>query len=205
MQDAEDKMTEGYKTIIKQGVRDTAAALADTITVLEPRIIHAAEWTARTLSRSGRIFFFGNGGSAADSQHLAAEFVNRFKINRRPLPAIALTTDTSIITAIANDFHFDQIFSKQVQALAKPGDIAVGISTSGTSPNVIAGLRAARDLGAGTIGLTGQHTSSMEEICDIVLGVQSNNTPRIQEVHIFIGHMICEIAEQILFAKAERS
>ncbi len=193
-----------HKNTINNALDVAKSTLTNTVQYLEQEIIRAAERIADALSRGSRVFFFGNGGSAADSQHLAAEFINRFKMERRPLPAIALTTDTSIITAVANDYDFNQIFAKQIQALAKPGDIAVGISTSGTSSNVIAGLRAARHIGAGTIAITGKNTSIVNELCDVVLDVPSKDTPRIQEAHIFMGHMICEIAEQIIFAGTEQ-
>jgi len=142
-----------------------------------------------------KLLIFGNGGSASDSQHIAAEFTNRFTINRKPLPAIALTTDTSALTAISNDFKFNMIFSKQIEALGKEGDVAIGISTSGTSPNVIRGLSKAKDLNMRTILLTSHKIDS--STFDITIRVPSDNTARIQEMHILIGHILCQIVDEL--------
>ena len=148
-----------------------------------------------------KLLIFGNGGSAADAQHIAAEFTNRFLIEREPLPAIALTTDTSALTAIANDYDYTQIFSKQVKALGKAGDIALAISTSGNSPNVLAALAVCRQLSIKTIGLTGGSGGKMAGQVDYLLSVsEGRNSPRIQETHILIGHVICEIVDHQLFA-----
>lgn len=158
--------------------------------------------TARTmavaLARGGKVLFCGNGGSAADAQHLAAEFVNRFELERPPLPALALTTDSSILTAIGNDYGFDRVFAKQVQALAAPGDVVVGISTSGNSPNVLAALRAARDKGCVTVGLAGRN-GGIVPLCDHALLVPHDRTALIQEVHITIGHLLCKLVDHYLF------
>ena len=165
-------------------------------------IVTAAQWIVETFEDGGKLLIFGNGGSAADAQHLAAEFVNRFLINRRPLPALALTTDTSTLTAIANDFSFEQVFAKQVQALAKPEDLALGISTSGASANVIKGLEAAREVGCRTIILTGgtRHPGGeMAPLGDLVLNVPSDSTPHIQEVHLWLEHLLCEMVESAMF------
>ncbi len=145
-----------------------------------------------------KILIFGNGGSAADAQHIAAEFVNRFQIERPPLAALALTTDTSIITSIANDYHFDEIFSKQIKALGKKDDIAIGISTSGSSKNVIEAIYAAKNIGMFTIGLTGRG-GELANCADLVFAVESDTTARIQEVHITLGHILCDLVERILF------
>lgn len=153
---------------------------------------------AVALARGGKILFCGNGGSAADAQHLAGEFVNRFELERPPLPALALTTDTSVLTAIGNDYGFDQVFSKQVQALAGPGDVLVGISTSGGSPNVLAALRAARDKGCLTVGLGGRN-GAMVPLCDFALLVPHERTALIQEVHIAVGHLLCKLTDHYLF------
>ena len=155
----------------------------------------------RALNAGNKILLFGNGGSAADAQHLAAEFVNRFLIERPPLPAIALSTDTSVITSIGNDYDFSEIFSKQIRAFGLPGDIAWGISTSGNSPNVIKGLEMARKKGMITIGLTGRDGGTIAKMVDHSLNVSSNSTPRIQEVHITVGHAICEMVDFKLFQK----
>jgi len=145
-----------------------------------------------------KILIFGNGGSAADAQHIAAEFVNRFQIERPPLAALALTTDTSIITSIGNDYHFDEIFSKQIAALGRKDDIAVGISTSGSSKNVVKAIQAAKDIGMFTIGLTGPG-GEMAACADLVFAVESDTTARIQETHITLGHILCDLVDRILF------
>ena len=148
------------------------------------------------LSAGNKIVFFGNGGSAADSQHLATELVVRYKTNRAPLAAIALTTDSSLLTAGANDFGFDTIFECQIRALGKPGDLAIGISTSGRSPNVIRALQAARDIGMTAAALTGRGGGELAGLADPVVMVPSTTTARIQEMHIMIGHMLCDVLEQ---------
>ena len=149
--------------------------------------------------RRRKLLIFGNGGSAADAQHIAAEFVNRFCIERRPLAAIALTTDTSIITSIGNDYHFDQIFAKQLRALGAADDVAIGISTSGNSPNVLAAVTAAREMGLYTIGLTGRG-GRLAETAELVYPVASDITARIQETHITLMHVLCDLVDRILFA-----
>ncbi len=146
-----------------------------------------------------KILLFGNGGSAADAQHIAAEFVNRFVMERPPLPAIALTTDTSILTSIGNDYGFEDSFSKQVKALGKPGDVAIGISTSGAAPNVLKAVKTAREMGLKTVGLAGKDGGALAKLVDIVLVVDSPSVPRIQEVHITIGHVLCGMVDQMLF------
>ncbi|EHJ47396.1 sugar isomerase (SIS) [Solidesulfovibrio carbinoliphilus subsp. oakridgensis] len=164
------------------------AALVDTV----------ARTMAVALARGGKILFCGNGGSAADAQHLAAEFVNRFELERPPLPALALTTDSSILTAIGNDYGFDLIFAKQVQALGQPGDVVVGLSTSGNSPNVLAALAAAREKGCATVGLAGRN-GAIVPLCDMALLVPHDRTAFIQEVHIAIGHLLCKLTDHYLF------
>jgi len=154
---------------------------------------------AATLGRGNKIVLFGNGGSAADAQHIAAEFVNRYLIDRPPLPAIALTTDTSVLTSIANDFSYEQIFEKQIKAIGKQGDAAIGISTSGTSLNVLRGLHAARESGLITIGIGGPAEGPMRNECRHYLSVHGAPPPRIQEVHLLIGHTMVEIVDKILF------
>ncbi len=155
------------------------------------------------LKGGSKILLFGNGGSAADAQHIAAEFVNRFIIERPPLPAIALTTDTSIITSIANDYDFSEIFAKQIRAIGQPGDVAWGLSTSGTSSNVVKALEAAKKAEMITIGLTGRDGGHIARIVDYSLVVPSNSTPRVQEVHVTIGHVICELVDFKLFQRPE--
>lgn len=148
--------------------------------------------------KGGKILFFGNGGSAADAQHIAAELVIRYKDDRIPIPAISITTNASVITACGNDLGYEAIFSRQVEALARPSDVAVGISTSGNSRNVLAGLTMARAKGARTIGLTGANGDNMQDLCDAVIAIPSTVTARIQEMHILIGHMWCKGLEQRL-------
>jgi len=163
------------------------------------KIIEVALLAKKVISKKGKILIFGNGGSAADAQHLAAELVNRFKKERAPLPAIALTTDTSILTAISNDYDFSEVFSKQILALGKKGDMALGISTSGKSPNVIEALKVAKKLGLYTVGLSGGDGGFMKDFCDYLILVPSRETPRIQEGHLLFLHIFSELLEEILF------
>ena len=161
-------------------------------------IVDAAMLIARCLRSGGKLLLFGNGGSAADAQHLAAEFVGRFRIERQALPAIALTTDSSILTAVGNDYGFDQIFARQVQALGRPGDVAIGISTSGNSPNVNSAITQAAKQELKTIGLAGKDGGSLAKCVDISITVASTNVAMIQECHITIGHILCELVENEL-------
>ena len=161
-------------------------------------IVDAAALIAKCLRSGGKLLFFGNGGSAADAQHLAAEFVGRFQIERHPLPAIALTTDSSILTAVGNDYGFEQIFARQVQALGRSGDVAIGISTSGNSPNVTGAIKQAAKQDLKTIGLAGRDGGSLAKCVDISITVTSSNTARVQECHITIGHILCELVENDL-------
>ncbi len=162
-------------------------------------VVAAARMLAGALQAQGRVFIFGNGGSAADAQHLAAEFVNRFQVERPPLAAQALTTDTSILTAVANDYDFNEVFAKQIRALGRAGDVAWGISTSGNSPNVVRGLQAARELGLKTLALCGRDGGEVALAADLPLIVRSRNTPRVQEVHITIGHILCDLVDFQLY------
>ena len=152
----------------------------------------------KSLNGGGKLLFFGNGGSAADAQHLATEFTVRYMKSRKAIAALALTTDTSALTAIGNDLGFDQLFARQVEALGNPGDVAIGISTSGKSPNVLNGLLAARDKKLATVGFTGANGGEMGKICDAVLKVPSKTTARIQEMHITLGQMLCGALEKKL-------
>jgi len=147
-----------------------------------------------------RLFLFGNGGSAADAQHIAAELAGKYLIERRALPAIALTANTSCLTAIANDYSYDEVFARQLEALASPGDVAIGISTSGDSPNVLRGIETANANGLVTVGLTGKSGGKLKSLAQRCICVPSEQTPRIQEIHILLGHILCEIVEQELFA-----
>lgn len=150
------------------------------------------------LGKGGKIVFFGNGGSAADSQHLAAEFVVRFKKERRALASMALTTDTSILTAHANDYHFDTVFARQVEALVKPEDVVIGLTTSGTSANINLALEAANEIGAYTVALTGRDGGKVKDIAKLPIIIENNITARIQEAHMFIGHWLCEAIDELV-------
>ncbi len=172
------------------------AKLAQTLgPAVKAPFLRLCEICRKSLHGGGKLLFFGNGGSAADAQHLATEIVVRYKVNRRALPAIALTTDTSILTATANDFTFDDIYSRQIEALAQPGDVAIGISTSGKSPNVLKALAAARAAGAIAAGFSGRDGGAMVGQADPLIVIPSTVTARIQEMHILIGHMLCEAIE----------
>ena len=151
-----------------------------------------------SIAAGGKILFFGNGGSAADAQHLATELTVRYRTDRAPIAAVALTTDTSALTAIGNDFGFDHLFSRQISAIGKEGDIAIGISTSGNSRNIINALMEAQKKGIVTVGLTGETGGDMAPLCDILLNVPSTTTARIQEIHIILGHMLCAALEMNL-------
>jgi D-sedoheptulose 7-phosphate isomerase len=169
------------------------------------KVVAAAEMLGEVFKAGGRVLIFGNGGSAADAQHLAAEFVNRFQVERPPLAALALTTDTSILTAVANDYDFQQVFAKQVRALGRSGDLAWGISTSGKSPNVVAALETARELGLKTLALSGGGDGGpVAAAAESALIVPSRNTPRIQEVHITLGHVLCDLVDYLLFPEKFR-
>ena len=163
------------------------------------KVVQAARMIASAFSNGGKILIFGNGGSAADAQHLAAEFVNRFRIERPPLPALALTTNSSVLTSVGNDYSFDEIFAKQIKALGQAGDVALAISTSGRSANVLAGVREGRERGLTTIGLTGGQESPLAREVDLAIVVPSEDTPRIQEVHLVVEHLLCELVDTLLF------
>ena len=184
-------------TILEDSIRIKQQAVMEQMDAL----IAAADMLVTCVASGHKILLFGNGGSAADAQHIAAEFVNRFQIERHPLPALALTTDTSIITSIGNDYSFDQIFEKQIQALGKRDDVAWGISTSGNSPNVVAGLRVAREQGLRCLGMAGQG-GDLIEASDLALTVPTATTARVQETHIVMGHILCQLVEQTLFPQA---
>jgi len=163
-------------------------------------LIEAIELIAAALRAGHKLLLFGNGGSAADAQHISAEFINRFKIERAPLPAIALTTDTSTLTSIANDYGYTEVFAKQIQALGRPGDVAMAISTSGNARNVLRGVAACRRLGVRTIALTGGTGGKLAAAADLVLRVGGTaETARIQETHILVAHVICEQVDTLLF------
>ena len=165
---------------------------------MQEPLLEASKIAVETLRAGNKILLCGNGGSAADAQHIAAELTGRYKTERRGLPGIALTTDTSALTAIGNDYGYDRVFDRQVEALAQKGDLLIGISTSGNSINVINALKVAREMGCKTLGLTGRDGGAMNELCDINLVVPSNDTPRIQEMHILFAHTICQIIDNEL-------
>lgn len=160
-----------------------------------------AQICATCIANGGKLLLCGNGGSAADAQHLAAEFVNRFLFDRRALPALALTTDTSILTAVGNDSAFEYVFSRQVEALGRKGDILIAISTSGNSPNVLNAIKAASAAGMQTVGLTGEGGGAMAQICSVLFDVPSRHTPLIQEVHLTLEHLLCQLTDHFLFPK----
>ena len=162
-------------------------------------VLAAAERMAASLKAGGKVLLAGNGGSAADAQHIAAELVGRFIDDRAPLAAVALTTDTSALTAIGNDYGFEQVFARQVSALARPGDVFVGISTSGKSPNILAALKAARERKLVTIGFTRDGQTPMSALCDVIVGVPAAETALIQQIHITAAHAICHLVERALF------
>ena len=181
-----------------------AESMAVTQAILgDPELMNTLSEVARettgVLVGGGKILLFGNGGSAADAQHIAAELVGRFKLERRGLPAMALTVNTSSLTAIGNDHGFERIFARQVEALGAPGDIAIGLSTSGNSPSVLRGVESAKSAGLIAIGFTGRTGGALKSRVDYCLQVPSHNTPRVQEAHILIGHVLCEWIEESLF------
>jgi len=183
---------------ILQMFRESATVKLRFVAEASARIEAVAREMAEVLRRGGKLLFLGNGGSAADAQHLAAEFVNRFLVDRKALAALALTTDTSVLTSIGNDRGMEQIFSRQVEALARPGDLVVAISTSGNSPDVLRAVEAARRLGCRTIGLTGGSGGALAKVVDDAFVVPSQETPRIQETHITLGHALCALVEDLL-------
>lgn len=172
----------------------------ETLANLEPEVCAAIIIITTALEQGNKVMFCGNGGSAADSQHLAAELMGRYLIDRRPLAALALTVDTSALTAIANDYSYEDIFSRQLKGIGKAGDVLVGISTSGNSKNVLRALEVARDQGIKTVGLTGQSGGMMRQLCDVCIAVPSTQTNHIQEMHIAVGHVICGEVERTLCA-----
>ena len=165
-------------------------------------LLIAAQRLASCFASNHKLLILGNGGSAADAQHIAAEFVNRFSVERRPLPALALSTDTSVLTSISNDYSFDEVFSKQIKAIGNRDDYILGISTSGNSRNVILAVETARDMGLYTVGLTGCGGGNLAQCCDLALIVDSQATPRIQETHITAGHILCDLVDRILFPES---
>ncbi len=186
---------------IKKILSDSQAVIHAFIQAYTTRIITLSEKIASTFLRDGKLLICGNGGSAADAQHMAAEFVNRFQLERPPLPAMALTTDTSVITSIGNDYSFEEVFSKQVKALGMEGDVLLSISTSGDSKNVLKAVETARNQGLYTAALLGKDGGKLRKMVDMPLVVSCDVTARIQEAHILAEHMICHLVDYILFQK----
>ena len=166
-----------------------------------PLLRDLAELWSEAIRRGNAVIFFGNGGSAADAQHMVCELAGRFYLERKPVAAVSLTTNTSSLTAIGNDYGYDQIFARQLEGCARPSDVAVGISTSGNSSNVVLALETARKLGLSTVGFTGRNGGKMRGLCDFLLTIDAEETPRIQEAHILAGHIVCEMTEKTLFGK----
>ena len=189
------------ENLLSENLQGSLAAKERFLKEYEPTIIQVVHAVADCLRKGGKVLIFGNGGSAADAQHMAAEFVNRFLIDRPPLAAIALSTDSSIITSIGNDFSFEDIFAKQILALGREGDIAIGISTSGNSPNVVEALQTAREKGLVTVALTGGNGGKIKDMADYALVAPTSFTPHIQEVHLWVEHIICQLVDEILFGR----
>jgi D-sedoheptulose 7-phosphate isomerase len=189
------------ETIILKRFKESSEVKSRFLRENLPRLLDVIKLISHTFEAGNKLFFFGNGGSAADAQHLAAEFVNRYVMDRPPLPAIALTTDASVLTSVSNDFAFNEIFAKQIRALGKEKDVAIGITTSGNSPNVVKAFEVAKEMGIKTIALTGNDGGIVGKMADFPLIVPSTSTPRIQEAHILIGHILCEMVEHFLFFK----
>jgi len=180
---------------IKEEFSSHLETINNVIGSMENEIEKASQIIVDALKNGNKVLLCGNGGSAADAQHIAAELTGRYKTERRGLPGIALTTDTSALTAIGNDYGYDRVFDRQVESLANNGDVVIGISTSGNSKNVVSALKLAQELGCQTVGLTGRDGGAMNDVCDVNLIVPSDNTPRIQEMHILFGHTICQIID----------
>ncbi len=192
-------MNKSMENLIAEIVADSYRVKNEFIKQNTKSLIQLARHISNAFKNKRKLMLCGNGGSAADAQHISAEFVNRFQLERQPLPALALTTDTSIITSIANDYGYEKIYSKQISALGAEGDILLSISTSGNSPNIISGIMTAKKMGIYTVGLGGRDGGKMTKLVDLSMVVASNSTPRIQEAHILTGHLICELVDYILF------
>jgi D-sedoheptulose 7-phosphate isomerase len=191
-----------YHIVMKEMIQAEFEAhrqtIETTIEMLIPAIEQASHMLIDTLKHGNKILLCGNGGSASDAQHIAAELTGRYKSERRGLPGIALTTDSSALTAISNDYGYDRVFDRQVEALAQKGDLIIGITTSGNSQNVLNALTTGKALGCRTLGLSGKDGGKMNKVCDLNIVVPSNDTPRIQEMHILIGHTLCQAVDNEL-------
>jgi D-sedoheptulose 7-phosphate isomerase len=186
--------------ILRKNIESSIEVHSRLLQACLPAMTVAADALIAAYRSGHKALFFGNGGSAADAQHLAAEFLGRYLLDRRPMPALALHANTSVVTAIANDQGYEHVFSRQLQALAVAGDVAVGISTSGNSKSVLEALTVARKMGVYTIGLTGASGGRMRELVDVLIAAPSSETPRIQECHILVGHALCDAVEQAVAA-----
>lgn len=193
----------GREAAAREALAMSAETLAAAARELPAAVAQAAGTILEALRGGGKILLCGNGGSAADAQHIAAELAGRLKLERRGLPALSLTVNPSVLTAVSNDYGYSMVFARQVEAIGAPGDVLVGISTSGTSGNVIAALRRARELGLSTVGLSGADGGAMTEHCDVIVRAPAQDTQRAQEVHIAVGHAICEIVEAELFGRED--
>jgi D-sedoheptulose 7-phosphate isomerase len=195
------RITDDFETRVASSIEASIAIkqrlLANRETIA--RIARISKLLVDAMDQGSKLLIFGNGGSAADAQHIAAEFVGRFAFDRPALPALALSVNTSCVTAIGNDYGFDLVFSRQIEALGRTGDVAIGISTSGNSQNVLRGISTAQSMGLHTVALTGQSGGQLKNVADHCLCAPSNDTPRIQECHILIGHAIAELVEQAMF------
>lgn len=187
------------KERIQQIARDSLETKKTFFESHADQVARAAELILDSIRKGGKVLLFGNGGSAADAQHIAAELVNRLNYDRPPIAAIALTTDSSILTSVGNDSSFEELFERQLRALGRAGDVAIAISTSGNSPNALRAVRAAREMGIKTVALTGRDGGKIASLVDIALTVEATSTQRIQETHITIGHILCELIEEELY------
>ena len=184
--------------IIENAIEEAIALHQRLLADFVPRVRELADLVLNTFQSGGRLFIMGNGGSAAEAQHIATEFIVRFKHERRALPVVALTADTSVLTAIGNDFDFDQIFARQVEALVSPGDMVVALSTSGSSSNVLEAMRRARAIGAATVGCTGNRRGLLNDLVDVLVEVPSSDTQRIQEGHLLLWHIVCDLVDEAI-------
>ena len=191
------------KSIIENEFNEHAKAIKDTVKVAINDIENAAKICIECLKNGNKILIFGNGGSAADAQHIAAEIIGRYKTDRKGLAAIALTTDSSVLTAISNDFGYSEIFTRQVEALARPGDTLIGISTGGSSQNVVNALKIAQNMQCKAIGLSGKDGGEFNTICNVNIVAKAQDTARIQEMHILIGHTICHLIDHAFVETTE--
>jgi phosphoheptose isomerase len=193
------------QTIVETALREGVRTRLDVLETMRSEIVKAAELVAEAVLKGNKVLLCGNGGSASDAQHISAEFIGRYVVDRKPLPAIALNTDTSALTAIGNDYGFEHVFARQVEALGAEGDVLIALTTSGRSPNVLRAIEAARAKKMHVVGLTGAKGQDFCAICDVGLAVPSTVTARIQEIHITIGHILCEVADAKLVAAATPS